>query len=112
MLLVEQTRVRPQVANVYLVASGLPSRLPRAHHARALAEFCVEVLRVLVTGLPSGFEPVMAKAGIHVGPVTAGVIGRTRRYYRVFGDTGAERTGVALARVDPRPHPPHTHTLI
>ena len=75
---------------MYLVASGLPTRLPRGHHARALAEFCVDVLRVLQSGLPAGVEPVTAKAGIHVGPVTAGLIGRTRRYYRVFGDTGTE----------------------
>lgn len=86
-----------QVANVYLVASGLPNRLPPSHHARALAEFCVDVLRVLKSGLPAGVEPATAKAGIHVGPVTAGLIGRTRRYYRVFGDTGEKRVaGVAV----------------
>ena len=70
------------------MASGLPGKLPPAHHVRALAEFCIDVLHVLQTGLPAGLEPVMAKAGINVGPVTAGIIGRTRCYYRIFGDTG------------------------
>lgn len=76
-----------QVSNVYVIASGLPSRLPREQHARFLAEFCVDVLHVLQTGLPASVDPVSACVGLHVGPVTAGLIGRTRRYYRIFGDT-------------------------
>jgi adenylate cyclase len=70
---------------VYLIASGLPEHLPISDHVRAITEFCLDVRETLRAGLPSG--PVLAKVGIHVGPVTAGLIGQTRRYYRIFGDT-------------------------
>lgn len=38
---------------------------------------------------PDYGRAVQLKAGIHSGPLVAGVVGSTRRFYRVFGDTGA-----------------------
>jgi class 3 adenylate cyclase len=27
------------------------------------------------------------KAGLHAGPLSSGILGRTRRFYKIFGDT-------------------------
>lgn len=32
-------------------------------------------------------NPAQVKIGIHSGPLTGGLIGRLRRFYRIFGDT-------------------------
>lgn len=36
-----------------------------------------------------GIGAVRVRVGLHCGPVTGGIIGQTRRFYRMFGDTGA-----------------------
>ena len=57
-------------------------------HARTLALFCLDAIDVLHDALPAaGLEAASAKIGLHSGPLTAGLIGRSRCYYRVFGDT-------------------------
>ena len=92
--------VSTQVANVYLVAAGISdSEQPGAssmasvsakspNHAHLLACFCLDAMDVLQEELHSaGLEPVSAKIGLHTGPLTAGLIGHSRCYYRIFGDT-------------------------
>lgn len=92
-----------QVANIYLVAAGISrtdtstSRAVSstasapgavASHAQVLACFCLDAIDVLREDLQSaGLEPVSAKVGLHTGPLTAGLIGHSRCYYRIFGDT-------------------------
>jgi class 3 adenylate cyclase len=56
-------------------------------HEAALARFCLDALSLLDHGLPEGIGRVSARIGIHSGPLTAGIIGHSRRYFRVFGDT-------------------------
>jgi hypothetical protein len=53
----------------------------------ALSRFCLDALALLDSSLPEDIGRVSAKIGVHSGPVTAGIIGRSRRYYRLFGDT-------------------------
>lgn len=85
-----------QVANTYLVASGAPAPVSAeileaygGSHEAALGRFCLDVISLLDNGLPPSIQVgrVTAKIGLHTGPVTAGIIGVSRRYYRLFGDT-------------------------
>jgi hypothetical protein len=82
------------VANTYVVSAGLPHDDPQ--HALLLACFAADLLDVCSGEIP-GIGPVKVRVGINSGPVTAGLIGCTRRFYRVFGDTGEHRYGVFLA---------------
>jgi class 3 adenylate cyclase len=36
---------------------------------------------------PNGTPGVRLRIGLHCGAVTTGVIGKTRRFFRIFGDT-------------------------
>ena len=82
-----------QVGNTYLVACGISkSSLEDASapglHAKTLGLFCLDAIDILHNALPAaGLESASAKVGLHSGPLTAGLIGQSRCYYRVFGDT-------------------------
>lgn len=86
-----------QVANTYLVAAGISrasavtateASATVASHAHTLACFCLDALDILRDELPAaGLEGTAAKVGLHSGPLTAGLIGQSRCYYRIFGDT-------------------------
>jgi class 3 adenylate cyclase len=69
----------------YIAASGLP--LPREDHAQAAADMALAMLEV-VRGFstPDG-DPMQVRIGIHTGPVVAGVIGRKKFTYDIWGDT-------------------------
>lgn len=68
----------------YMVASGVPR--PRSDHARALADFALDMTDV-VAGLkdPHG-NSVPLRVGMATGPVVAGVVGSRRFFYDVWGD--------------------------
>ena len=68
----------------YMVVSGVPR--PRPDHARALAEFALDIANV-AAGLkdPHG-EPIPLRVGMACGPVVAGVVGSRRFFYDVWGD--------------------------
>jgi adenylate cyclase len=73
------------IGDAYMVASGIP--LPRDDHAEAIAEMALamgpEVARCSAeTGLP-----LEVRIGIDTGPVVAGVIGRAKFIYDLWGDT-------------------------
>jgi class 3 adenylate cyclase len=73
------------VGDAYMVAGGLPD--PMADHAGAVAELALEMLEVAVhRRFPDG-GPVRLRVGIGSGPVVAGVIGRRRFSYDLWGDT-------------------------
>lgn len=74
-----------QVANTYLLSTGLP--VEAADHAHVMAAFAADLL-ALCKHVP-GVGRVSARVGLHCGPVAAGFVGRSRRFFRVFGDTGA-----------------------
>jgi class 3 adenylate cyclase len=73
------------IGDAYMVAGGLPD--PRPDHAVAVAELALGMLE-LAAGcrLPDG-GPVRLRIGIATGPVLAGVIGRRRFSYDLWGDT-------------------------
>jgi class 3 adenylate cyclase len=68
-----------------MVAGGLPDPMP--DHAAAVAELALEMLDVAARqSLPDGWL-VRLRIGIASGPVVAGVIGRRRFSYDLWGDT-------------------------
>ncbi|HKH13542.1 MAG TPA: adenylate/guanylate cyclase domain-containing protein [Solirubrobacterales bacterium] len=73
------------IGDAYMAAGGIP--LPRADHAQAIAELALamppEVARCAAeTGLA-----LEVRIGIDTGPVVAGVIGRAKFIYDLWGDT-------------------------
>jgi adenylate cyclase len=69
------------IGDAYMVASGLPT--PRPDHAEAMAAMALD-MRAAVAELGDGLG---VRIGIHSGPVVAGVIGKRKFSYDVWGDT-------------------------
>jgi len=73
------------IGDAYMAVAGLP--VPRDDHAEAIA--------AMALGMLEGFRGVMqmrglsmqVRIGIHSGPVVAGVIGRHKFIYDLWGDT-------------------------
>jgi adenylate cyclase len=67
------------------VVGGLP--VPRPDHAEAVAEAALD-MEATIAELNSGrSNPLEMRMGIHTGPVVAGVIGRRKFSYDLWGDT-------------------------
>ncbi|MBA3518801.1 MAG: response regulator [Rhizobiales bacterium] len=73
------------IGDAYMAAAGIPD--PRPDHAEAIAEFAVGILAALPRLCRPGNAPLQVRIGIHCGPVVAGVIGRHKFIYDVWGDT-------------------------
>jgi adenylate cyclase len=71
--------------DAYMVVSGLPK--PRKDHAEAIAAFALDLRAAARTTLDTQGSPVNLRIGIASGPVVAGVIGRDKVFYDVWGDT-------------------------
>jgi class 3 adenylate cyclase len=73
------------IGDAYMVAGGLPE--PHADHAAAVAKMGLRMIDVVrETGEALGV-PLQIRIGIHTGSAIAGVIGRHRFIYDVWGDT-------------------------
>jgi class 3 adenylate cyclase len=73
------------IGDAYMVAGGLPE--PRTDHAVAIADLALAMLAaVRDTGRAIGRE-LIVRVGINSGPVIAGIIGRNKFIYDVWGDT-------------------------
>ena len=74
------------IGDCYMVAAGVPR--PRPDHAQALAGLALEMGECAKNCLPEGAEhDLRLRIGISSGPVVAGVIGRRRFLYDLWGDT-------------------------
>lgn len=72
------------IGDAYMAASGLPE--PRSDHAAAIVDFARALLAE--TERPAGAAaPLKLRIGIHSGPLIAGLIGRKRFVYDVWGHT-------------------------
>jgi guanylate cyclase len=71
------------IGDCYMVAAGVPR--PRPDHAQALAGLALEMKECARTCLPE--SDLRLRIGISSGPVVAGVIGRRRFLYDLWGDT-------------------------
>jgi adenylate cyclase len=72
------------IGDCYMVAAGVPS--PRPDHARALALMALDMLDAMRLGGAMGDLAMELRIGINSGPVVAGVIGRKRFLYDLWGD--------------------------
>jgi adenylate cyclase len=72
------------IGDCYMAAAGVPR--PRSDHAQALAELALE-MRECAKRCLSDDADMRLRIGISSGPVVAGVIGRRRFLYDLWGDT-------------------------
>jgi class 3 adenylate cyclase len=71
------------IGDAYMVAGGLPE--PRADHLEAMASFALDMAATMQqVGAEEGLQ---VRIGMNVGSVVAGVIGRRKFSYDVWGDT-------------------------
>jgi adenylate cyclase len=72
------------IGDCYMVAAGVPS--PRPDHARALALMALDMQAAMRSVDDVGHLGLELRIGINSGPVVAGVIGRKRFLYDLWGD--------------------------
>jgi guanylate cyclase len=72
------------IGDCYMVAAGVPS--PRSDHARALALLALDMQAAMRSVDEVGHLGLELRVGINSGPVVAGVIGRKRFLYDLWGD--------------------------
>jgi adenylate cyclase len=73
------------IGDAYMVAGGLPR--PRPDHAQAVAEMALAIREEVARHLDPSGQPLAVRVGIDSGPVVAGVIGRDKFSYDLWGDT-------------------------
>src|SRR6185369_4775616 len=72
------------IGDCYMVAAGVPT--PRADHAHAIARMALDMREAMGDADAVGDLGMELRIGINSGPVVAGVIGRKRFLYDLWGD--------------------------
>ena len=73
------------IGDSYMVAAGVPT--PRDDHAITLANMALEIRTYCVEHPALAETPLRFRIGINSGPLVAGVIGRRKFTYDLWGDT-------------------------
>ncbi len=73
------------IGDAYMVAGGIPS--PRADHAEAVCEMALRMRDALAAMEEELGGKLDVRIGVHTGAVVAGVIGKKKFIYDVWGDT-------------------------
>ncbi len=73
------------IGDAYMAVAGLPE--PRADHAQAIAAMALDMRAALERISGHRDQAITLRIGIHSGPVIAGVIGRDKFIYDLWGDT-------------------------
>ncbi|HZR18940.1 MAG TPA: adenylate/guanylate cyclase domain-containing protein, partial [Verrucomicrobiae bacterium] len=73
------------IGDAYMVAAGVP--VTRTDHAEAIAEAALGLQQEIVRHDAPNGETFSLRIGINTGPVVAGVIGKTKFSYDVWGET-------------------------
>ena len=73
------------IGDAYMVAAGAP--VARPDHAEAIAEAALGLQQEIVQHDAPNGETFSLRIGINTGPVVAGVIGKTKFSYDVWGET-------------------------
>ena len=72
------------IGDCYMVAAGVPN--PRLDHAEAIARMALDMREAMGDADAVGDLGLELRIGINSGPVVAGVIGRKRLLYDLWGD--------------------------
>ena len=72
------------IGDCYMAVAGVPDRSPT--HAQQMADFAIEALEVLKAQNMRLSRNVQIRIGIHCGTVAAGIIGRKKFAYDLWGD--------------------------
>ena len=72
------------IGDAYMVAGGVPAA--RADHAAAMADLSLALRDALAAHAARVGEPLAIRIGMHTGPVVAGVIGKSKFAYDLWGD--------------------------
>ncbi|MFN2137924.1 MAG: adenylate/guanylate cyclase domain-containing protein [Candidatus Promineifilaceae bacterium] len=72
------------IGDAYMVAGGLPQ--PRNDHCAAVAAFALDIVAEMDRHKAWDGRPLRIRVGINTGPVVAGVIGRQKFIYDLWGD--------------------------
>ena len=73
------------IGDAYMAVSGLPER--RADHAQAAARMAQGMLQAVARIAAETGEALALRVGLNSGPAVAGVIGRKKFIYDLWGDT-------------------------
>ena len=73
------------IGDCYMVAAGLPEH--RADHVEIIARMALGMREALVQINLEGGYALRIRIGLHTGPVVAGVIGKRKFIYDLWGDT-------------------------
>jgi len=72
------------IGDAYMVVGGIPD--VSQHHVEAIAEMALDMRQAIATLGQQQQQPLSIRIGINTGPVVAGVIGRKRFVYDLWGD--------------------------
>ncbi len=86
-LLVEKHQLEKikTIGDSYMLAGGIP--LHRADHAQAVADIALEMIQTLASLNAEKGTNLRVRIGINTGPIVAGVIGKRKFTYDLWGDT-------------------------
>ncbi len=73
------------IGDAYMAVGGLPK--PRADHAAAIADMALDMQAAMTRFTTRRGQPIGLRIGINTGAVVAGVIGKKKFIYDLWGDT-------------------------
>jgi class 3 adenylate cyclase len=73
------------IGDAYMLVGGLP--MPRADHVEAVADMAIDMVKAIKRLNIGNNNNFQIRVGIHTGPVVAGVIGKNKFNYDLWGDT-------------------------
>ncbi len=73
------------IGDAYMLVGGVPTELP--NHALVVAEMSIDMLDAISRLNSQNHTDYQIRVGIHTGPVVAGIIGKYKFNYDLWGDT-------------------------
>lgn len=73
------------IGDAYMIAAGLP--IPRSDHCEIVAELALSMKRLITDKFTGKSHALNLRIGFHSGPVVAGVIGKNKFCYDLWGES-------------------------